>query len=138
MKSSLLILGLSILSFVANAQFGYKDTLPVNSGIEISYKVVNSKLFDKNSPAQIRLKLKNTNEYAVNVKFEIEYSVDLTKSYSSGGLEICIPVKTARTGKMSGLVFELNTTDKEIFEAENAEWEFLRFDVEQIENCENK
>ncbi len=135
MRAILLISAFLLTTSVMNAQFGYKNKMEASNGIEISYKVVHEKYFDKESPAQIRLKLKNTNEYPVNLKFEIEYSTDLTKKYKSGDVEICIPAKTARTGKMNGLVFELNTSDTGIFSSDNAEWEFIRFDVEQIEDC---
>ncbi len=135
MKGLFLISAILLTCFVANAQFGYKDKLESKDGIEIGYKIVHTKHFDKESPAQLRLKLKNTNEYPVNLKFEIEYTTGMTKRYSSGGVEICFPSKTARTGKMHGLVFELNTTDVQIFSTDNAEWEFSIFDVVQIEEC---
>lgn len=135
MKNLYLFIFSILISSALSAQFGYKNKLEQINGIEISYKVVNEKLFDKESPAQIRLKLKNTNEYPVNVKFKIEYSIGFTTSYNSGGVEICIPSKTARTGKMNGLVFELKTNDKNIFLSEDADWEFEKFEVEQIEDC---
>ncbi len=117
------------------AQFGYKNKLETIDGIEKSYKVVHEKFFDKDSPAQLRLKLKNTNEYDVNINFEIEYSVGLTKRYKSEHVEICIPNKLARTGKMHGLVFEIKSNDIKVFESDDADWNFIIFEVEQSEDC---
>ncbi len=120
------------ISLSAFAQFGYKYELKSIEGIEIKYKIVHEKFFDKDSPVQLRLKLKNTNEHDVNVNFEIEYQFDLTKKYKSGNIEIEIPAKAARTGKWHGLVFEIKSNNKEIFDNENAEWEFVIFEVKKM------
>ncbi len=133
MKKYFLILILIITSTVANAQFGYKNSLDPIDGVEIKYKVVNEKFFDKSSPAQLRFKLKNTNEYDIKLNFEVEYQMGFTKKYQSGNIEIEIPKKSAKTGKMHGLVFEIESNDKNIFESEDAEWIFTKFEVEKIE-----
>ncbi|MDD2387871.1 MAG: hypothetical protein PHP52_13930 [Bacteroidales bacterium] len=133
MKKYFLILVLIITSIAANAQFGYKNSLEPIDGVEIKYKVVNEKMFDKSSPAQLRFKFKNTNEYDIKLSFEVEYQIDFTKKYQSGNIEIEIPEKSAKTGKMHGMVFEIKSNDKNIFESDNAEWIFTKFAVEKIE-----
>jgi hypothetical protein len=135
MKKIILFTLSLIVCSAAFAQFGYKHKLDTVNGVEISYKIVHAKHFDKESSAQLRIKLKNLNSHDVNVKFSIEYSIDFTKKYNSGGVEICIAAGTSKAGTISGLAFELNTNDIKIFEGENAEWEFIRFDVEQIDDC---
>ncbi len=125
-----LVLGLPVISF---AQFDYKNKIEPIDGVEIRYKIAHQNAFDKESPVQIRFKFKNTNDYDVKINFELEYQFDLIKRYNSGEIEIEIPRKTAKTGKMHGLVFEINTNDPNIFEKENAEWEFIKFDVQKIE-----
>jgi len=133
MKKYFLVLILIITSFAVQAQFGYKNSLESIDGIEIKYKVVNEKMFDKSSPAQLRLKLKNTNDYDIKLNFEIEYQIDFTKKYQSGNIEIDIPRKSAKTGKMHGLVFEIKSNNKNIFNSDDKEWIFTTFEVKKIE-----
>jgi len=135
MKLTILLISFIIASLTLSAQFGYKHQLETNNGVNINYKIVHSKHFDKSSPAQIRLKFENINEYPVNVVFEIEYSTDMTKRYGSGKIEVCIPANSAKFGTVHGLAFELNTNDIEIFNGDNAEWEFVSFVVTQTEDC---
>ncbi|MDD4149590.1 MAG: hypothetical protein PHE33_06135 [Bacteroidales bacterium] len=136
MKKYFLVLILIITSFAVQAQFGYKNSLEAIDGVEIKYKVVNEKMFDKSSPAQLRLKLKNTNDYDIKLNFEVEYQIDFTKKYQSGNIEIDIPRKSAKTGKMHGLVFEIKSNNKNIFKSDDAEWIFTTFEVEKIEELE--
>ena len=78
MKKIILFTLSLIVCSAAFAQFGYKHKLDTVNGVEISYKIVHAKHFDKESPAQLRIKLKNLNSHDVNVKFSIEYSIDFT------------------------------------------------------------
>ncbi len=137
MKKLALLTSLLLFAILANAQFGYKNQLETNQGINVSYKVVHEKKSEKDSPAQLRIKLENTNDYPVIIRFKIEYSTGFTTRYSSEGIEICIPKKSIKAGKMHGLVFELKTNDIEIFSKENAEWEFIMFDVTKTEKCKS-
>jgi hypothetical protein len=136
MRKVLLFLITTLISISAFSQFGYKYQMETVDGIEIKYKVVHSKFFDKSSPLELRLKLKNTNDYDVNLDFEIQYSIDLTKKYKSGSVNICIPRKSARTGKMHGLMFEIIGDDPKLFESDDADWEFIQFEIEQTEDCD--
>ena len=137
MKKTIFLSVFLIIAIITNAQFGYKNQLETNKGINVSYKVVHEKKSKKDSPAQIRIKLKNTNDYPVIIRFKIEYSTGFTTRYSSEGIEICIPKKSVKAGKLHGLVFELKTNDIEIFTKDNAEWEFTMFEVTKTENCKS-
>lgn len=137
MKKTLFLTILLFSGILANAQCGYKNQLETKNGINVNYKVVHEKHFEKDSPAQLRLKLKNTNDYPVLIRFKIEYSTGYTTSYTSEGIEVCIPKKSAKAGKLHGLVFELKTNDIEIFSKEDAEWVFTMFEVTQTENCKS-
>ncbi len=132
----------AFLIFILNysnsfAQFNYNNKLETNNGIEISYKVVHANFFDKESPAQLRIKFKNTNQFFAIIKFQIEYSTGMQNRYKSENLEICIPSKGTKAGKPSGLVFELKTNDINIFNSQEAEWEFTQFEVKEIDNCKS-
>ncbi|MDD3740381.1 MAG: hypothetical protein PHH30_04000 [Bacteroidales bacterium] len=137
MKKSLLLSILLILGILTNAQCAYKNQLETKNGVNVYYKVVHEKHFKKDSPAQLRLKFKNTNDYPVIIRFKIEYSTGYTTRYTSEGIEVCIPKKSVKAGKLHGLVFELKTNDIEIFSKEDAEWEFSMFEVTQTENCKS-
>lgn len=131
---------ISIICFficsVAYSQAFYKNEIKSKDGIEIKYKINHTKMFDKNSPVKLSLKLKNTNNYDVNLGFEIEYSTGFTTRYKSGNVDICIPGRMTRKGKANGLAFELNTNDKDIFSSDDTEWEFTKFDIKQTEKCD--
>lgn len=133
MKKIVLIIVSLCITISSFAQFGYKNELETVNGVEIKYKIVHENFFDKSSPVQLRLKLKNTNNYDVNVNFEIQYQFDLIKKYNSGKIQLDIPSKSAKTGKMHALVFEINSTDTKIFNTEEAEWGFLEFIVNKKE-----
>ncbi|HOZ31038.1 MAG TPA: hypothetical protein PLL66_08990 [Bacteroidales bacterium] len=137
MKKLLCLSVFIITAIITYGQFGYKDHIEKIDGIDIGYKVVHEKHFDKDSPAQIRLKIKNNLAYSVTIRFKIEYSTGFTTSYTSEGIEVCIPNGSAKFGKMHGLVFELKTNDIEIFSKEDAEWEFSMFEATQTENCKS-
>ena len=66
-----------VLTFVfqANAQFGYKKHSE-KDGITVFYKWKHSKIFNKNSPLELNLKIKNTNDYTVNSKISVLYYID--------------------------------------------------------------
>lgn len=132
---------ISIITLFCNvvfAQYVYKNELPTVNGIEIKYKVIHSKLFDKTSPVQLRIKLKNTNDFDASINLQVEYSTGFTQKFRSENFDICIPKNSVRKGKVNGLVFELNSSDKDIFLSEDTEWEFVKFEVEQVDVCGGK
>ncbi|MDR2010505.1 MAG: hypothetical protein LBQ22_08480 [Bacteroidales bacterium] len=134
-RNGLLII-LILLSFNGVfAQIGYKYQLSSQDGIDVKYKIVQSK---KESPVQLCLRLKNNNEYDVNLKLNLEYSTGFTTKYQSGELEVCIPKKYVKKGKSSGLAFELNSSDKELFSSGKADLELIKFEIEQIETCRGR
>jgi hypothetical protein len=134
-KSYILII-FALFYNTSNGQLFYKNKLEPRDGIEIKYKVRHVKMFDKNSPVMLCLKLTNTNDSDVNLKFEVEYSTGFTTKYKSGEVDICIPKNMTRRGKARGLAFELNSTDKNILASEDIEWEFTTLKIDKIEKCE--
>ncbi len=133
MKKFLFFLTSLILAISSFGQFGYKYKLEPVNGVEISYKIVHANFFDKSSPVQLRLKLKNTTDFDVNISFKIEYQFDLTKTFQSENLLIEIPRKSAKTGKFHGLIFEIDSDDPKVFDSDNADWEFIEFKVNKAD-----
>ncbi len=134
-KKIFLIIVFFAISHFTFAQLLYKNELKTVEGVEIKYRFANTNFFDKSSPQSLRLKLKNTNDYDVSVRFEIVYILELTNKYSSGSILVCIPKKSAKTGKMHGLYFEVLVDKIEDFDKEENWWEFETFEVEKIESC---
>lgn len=135
MKKIFVTLVLIIISFYSFSQLFYKNELKAVDGIEIKYKFANSSFFDKSSPLNLRFKLKNTNDFPVKIQMELVYYLNIVDMYKSGVIELCIPAKTARTGKMHGLNFEVKTDTKEDFDSDANSWEIETFIVEQTEDC---
>lgn len=118
------------------AQRGFVSYIePSFKNIDIRYKITNHNFFDKSSPAIIVLKLKNNNEFDVNVDIQIEYQFGIKSRYKSEKVTVCIPARRIIGGRMHGLSFELKTSDTKIFDNEENEWFFSVFEVEQIDKC---
>lgn len=132
----IIILILSLLStaylFTQNKFITLAET---TNNIEVSYKISHLNFFDKNSPAVMIFKLKNNNSFDVQVSLQIEYHIGISKKYKSEIVNVCIPSGRIIGGRMHGLMFELKTTDLNIFDSEENEWFFSIFKVEQIEKC---
>jgi hypothetical protein len=134
----ILIFVFCLFSSAANAQFGYKNDYETIEGVEISYKWAQSKWWKKSSPKQLRFKMENTNEYKVQVKFELVYLLDHVVKFQSGTLEAEIKAGKALSGKLNGFYFESPDVPNKQLESEKFEWEFLFFEViPQKENESN-
>ncbi|MDA3911083.1 MAG: hypothetical protein PF448_06985 [Bacteroidales bacterium] len=125
----LFVLAVCLFSSAANAQFGYKNEHETIDGVEISYKWSQSKWWKKSSPKQLRFKMKNTNDYKVNVKFELVYLLDHVVKFKSGALEAEIKAGKALSGKLNGFYFESPAISNKQLESEQFDWEFLFFEV---------
>ncbi|HOK37764.1 MAG TPA: hypothetical protein P5538_02420 [Bacteroidales bacterium] len=118
------------------AQRGFVSYIePSFKNIDVKYKITNQNFFDKSSPVVIILKLKNNNEFDVQVDIQIEYQFGIKSRYKSEKVSVCIPAGRIVGGRMHGLSFELKTSDTKIFNNEENEWFFSVFDVEQIDKC---
>ena len=116
------------------SQFGYKQKLDsAKNGIEISYKVVRSKKFDKNSPLELRFKFKNTNDFDLSVHFKIEYRKGFTERKTSSPYALCLKKHQSKYGRVHGLAFEIDSKNIKVFENDEMEWEFINFYVIPID-----
>lgn len=131
------VFALCLFSTAANAQFGYKNDYKTIDGVEISYKWSQSKWWKKSSPKQLRFKMKNTNDYKVNVKFELVYLLDHVVKFQSGTLESEIKAGKALSGKLNGFYFESPDISNKQLESEKFEWEFLFFEVIPLKENES-
>ncbi len=135
MKKTFLIICFAFIASIGYAQLFYKNQLETIEGVEIKYRFAKPSFFNKDQPLSLRFKLKNTNDHHVTVSFEVVYYLNIIEKFESGLVEICIPRKTARTGRMHGLSFEMDIEGPEIFEEDGNNWELESFDVKKIEDC---
>lgn len=134
MKKLFLIICLAFITSLTYSQLFYKNQLETIEGVEIKYRFAKPSFFNKDNPLSLRFKLKNTNDHHVAVGFSVVYYLFLDK-FESETVEICIPRKTARTGRLHGLSFQMDIEGAEIFEKEENYWEFAKFEVIKIEDC---
>ncbi len=123
------ILTVFVFNTKANAQYGYTEYQTID-GVEISYKWSHAKFRDKDSPKQLRLKIKNTTEQKVTVNFEVTYTLRGKTEFKSGELEAEIKPGKSISGKLNGFYFETpSNISNEDLESDDFEWSFLYFDV---------
>ena len=137
MKKLLVLLIATSIVATAFGQGGYNDQLDPIDGVNISYKIIHDVASDETTPAELRLKFKNTNDYAVNISFQIGYSEGMTSSSESEVIVICIPKMASRMGKIHGLNFSVSQEFAKYMTTDKDNWEFISFDVEEIDKCEN-
>jgi len=135
-KIFIVFIGLAFFYNTANAQFGYKNEYEAIDGVEISYKWSQSKWWKKSSPKQLRFKMENTNDYKVNIKFELVYLLDHVVKFQSGTLEAEIKAGKALSGKLNGFYFESPEISNKQLESEKFDWEFLFFEVTPLKENE--
>ncbi len=128
-KIIIVFIVLAFFSSTANAQFGYKNEYETIDSVEISYKWAQSKWWKKSAPKQLRFKMKNTNDYKVNVKFELVYLLNHVVKFQSGELEAEIKSGKALSGKLNGFYFESPNIPNKELESKYFDWEFLFFEV---------
>jgi hypothetical protein len=118
----------------ANAQARFVDHSTVD-GVTIQYRWANSKGRDKNSPLELRLKIKNNNSYPVRVSYEIEFFMGPVLEESSDQTVLCINPKLARTGRINGMYYRSSKLSNEQIESEDFLWEINDLTIEEVESC---
>jgi hypothetical protein len=73
--------------------------------VEIQYRWTNSRFFDRSSPLELRLKIKNTNDYPVSVSYDVEFYMGPVLEETSDDTQLCINPKLAKTGRINGMYY---------------------------------
>ncbi|MFC2137482.1 hypothetical protein ACFLTE_04840 [Bacteroidota bacterium] len=95
MKKITLLLIISVFAGITLCYAGKYQHLQTNEGVEFYYKWKNSKIFDKASPLVLIVKIKNTNIYALEVAYTVDYFWDGITKASSDKKTTCIKQKKA-------------------------------------------
>jgi len=138
MKKSIFILtiALSMLTISkSNAQFWKYEDLSVIDGVEFKYKWVHEDRFDKESPLALSMKIKNTNDYKVNIKFGIEYFWQAKRVGFSNVREFCLLPKEMMVGRINDLVYEIEGYTNEEIQSEDFTWHLFEVKIEKVKSC---
>lgn len=103
-------------------------------GVDIQYRWANETR-DKDSPLELRLKIKNNNSYPVQVSYEIEFYMGPMMEESSEPTELCINPKLARTGRINGMYYRSTKLSNEQMESEDFIWEINDLKIEKVDSC---
>jgi hypothetical protein len=106
-------------------------------GVVIDYKWSHTKLFNKNSPLELRLRIRNTNEHAVSVVFSVDFFYKLRLTESSEDVELCILPGKWKTGRTNGVYFQPDQLTNKQIRSEDFHWDTSDMTVEVIETCED-
>lgn len=134
------ILAISLVIFVSmscNAQFWAYNTFKETKGVEFSYKLVNEKRLDPESPKVISLKIKNTNNYPVKIEFGLEYYWKLKRVGYSDTKEMCFLPKEMAVGRINDLLYRLEGYTGEQMESDDFKWNLYNLKIEKVEKCES-
>jgi hypothetical protein len=121
-------------SHETSAQRRYVDHSTVN-GVAIQYRWANTKFFDKSSPLELRLKIKNNNDYPVSVSYDIEFFMGPVLKETSDVTELCINPKLAKTGRLNGMYYRSTTLGTRDIESKEFNWEITNLEIERTESC---
>lgn len=138
MNYKILLLLVTVLLFsaiAANAQRGYTE-FETEDNIKTMYRWQRSTFFKKDSDAVLNLRVTNENETAVNMTFIVGFYDGGLLVYQSEENQLCFKPGQSRRGGLAGLRFTLEDLKLEDTEEESFSWDFVTFDVEEVESCD--
>lgn len=138
MNYKILLLLVTVLLFsaiAANAQRGYTE-FETEDNIKTMYRWQRATFFKKDSDAVLNLRVTNENETAVNMTFIVGFYNDGLLVYQSEENQLCLKPGQSRRGGLAGLRFTLEDLKLEDTEEEGFSWDFVTFDVEEVESCD--
>ena len=137
MNHKILLALISVLFFsaiAANAQRGYTE-FETEDNMKTMYRWQRASFFKKDSDAVLNLRITNENETAVNLSFIVGFYDEGLLVYQSEENQLCFKPGQSRRGGLAGLRFTLEDFKTEDLENEGFAWDFVMFDVEEVESC---
>jgi hypothetical protein len=80
----------------------------------------------------LRLKLKNTTNETLLVKFNVAYETGIKDKKESEVIILEIEAGRAKTGKIHGLNFETGSNDIDFLKSDDFQWYFNIFEVSKL------
>ncbi len=132
----LFVLGIFFFaSNVNDAQAQRYQEFKTEDGVEFSYRWSRSSFFDRSSPLELRLKVQNTNDYPVEVSFQVDFYMGPVVKESSQTTELCIRPKLAKTGRLNGVYYRSSVLSNEEIESDDFEWLIEDLEIKKVEGC---
>jgi hypothetical protein len=137
MKYILLISAFILFSSNLFAQKDYQVLASIE-GVEVSNKWKHSKVCKKDSPLMLFLKLKNTNDYPVNINVTVDYFWQGIRAASSEPINLCIKSNRSSKGRIKKLTFDRSRfSDADILSAEFT-LDISSVKIIQVNHCKKK
>jgi len=125
---------ISLGSLTAEAQRGYTK-FDNEENMEIMYRWQRASIFDRESDAVLNIRVTNQNDSDVNWTYAVGFYIDGMLVFESETYELCLREGQSRRGGLAGLRFTMEGVKPEDVEKENFQWDFVVFDVEEVESC---
>ncbi|NVN95782.1 MAG: hypothetical protein HXX18_10920 [Bacteroidetes bacterium] len=116
LRKTTLVIVLILASFcVYSQQKEVKNDMLSLNGVEFWHKWKPSKCFNKKSPLQLNVKVKNTNAYCVKVELQVNYYQSGIIKEQSDTVSLCLNPNQSKQGSKNGLNFSAGSfTNAEI------------------------
>ncbi len=125
---------ISVVSLTAEAQRGYTE-FDNEENLEIMYRWQRASVIHRDSDAVLNIRVTNNNESAVNWTYAVGFYIDGLLVFQSEEYELCLLKGQSRRGGFAGLRFTMEGVKPEDVEKENFQWDFVVFDVDEVEGC---
>ncbi len=128
---------LFIIAGTSQEAFGQRRYVDhsTEEGVSIQYRWANSKWLDRSSPLELRLKIKNNNDYPVEISYVIDFYMGPLHEESSDVTELCINPKLAKTGRINGMYYQSSRLSNQQLESDAFSWEIRDLEIERVESC---
>ena len=137
MKNTFLLPIIAMLlfsSYTVTAQRGYTE-FETEDNMKVMYRWQRATFFKKDSDAVLNLRVTNQNETAVNWTYIVGFYDKGLLVYQSEKNQLCFKPGQTRRGGLAGLRFSLEGMKQEDTEKDGFAWDFVTFDVEEVDSC---
>ena len=125
---------ISLASFTAEAQSGFTE-FDNEENLRVMYRWQRASMLNPDSDAVLSLRVTNNNETPVKWTYGVGFYRDGLLVYQSEIYELCLLKGQSRRGGLAGLRFSVDGIKLDDVEQENFDWDFIEFDVEEVESC---
>lgn len=134
LQLSCAIAALFYFSGVASAQFGYEKYTTLN-GLEIAYKYGEAKDEEGKFRPALMLKVKNTNDYAAEYTYSLDFYNEGILRETSGTITECVPPRSTRMGKLNGTYYLITQFSLEQVQQKAVKLEINELEINRVEEC---
>lgn len=133
MKRSITTLCMVAFALLLNAQDKYTEKISTED-VDIHYKWKYPMTGGVAGPAELLLKLKNKDEDAISISFEVAYTIDM-RTVATFLVDTCIKAKKTIYGKMNGLYFVAPDITNDELIGDGFLWDINELSVNEIDKC---